>query len=292
MKFILSFDCEGKWGVADKLSAFQHRSFTDENLRRAYRAVLGLLDEFRMPATMAFTGLWSLSRRTLDQMLEPYTRLMPHWVRPAAEDLRNGTKEGWIGDWAMQEALAAKTKHEIAMHGVTHAPWSIGEDLARAELKLFYELAPTLSKLAKTYIYPRNIVNHTNVLAEFGIEGYRAAPRKRSRAGNLLSQFDVRAQPEPEAVDGQPVRIPGEYMVNWRHGLRNVVPIALSIYRAELLIERAARRGGVVHFWTHPESVASAPQTLQVLRGIVERAARERDRGRIRVVTQAEYCGR
>ena len=50
--------------------------------------------------------------------------------------------------------------------------------------------------------------------------------------------------------------------------------------------------GGIVHYWLHPENVATAPSTLGVLRSIVGIAARSRDAGYCEVLTQADYCRR
>lgn len=72
----------------------------------------------------------------------------------------------------------------------------------------------------------------------------------------------------------KPLSIPaGGFFVNWMSGGRRLVPPALSRLRARRLLERAARTGEVVHYWTHPENIASAPATLGVLRGILAEVA-------------------
>ena len=57
--FILSLDCEGKWGVADHLDAQTHRSLADARLRAAYRDILAALDRYDIAATFAFVGLFA-----------------------------------------------------------------------------------------------------------------------------------------------------------------------------------------------------------------------------------------
>jgi hypothetical protein len=109
---------------------------------------------------------------------------------------------------------------------------------------------------------------------------------------SLLSELDLLARPDTEvAEDHPPIRIPAGYFINWRSGARRLVPVGLSSLRARLLLERAASCNGIVHYWTHPENIASAPDTLKVLRRIIRHAAEMRDAGRCDILTQAEYCG-
>ena len=66
-RFILSLDCEGKWGVADHLTPANHAQLTDAKLREAYRSILDLLDRYAIPATFAYVGCFSLSAVELAQ---------------------------------------------------------------------------------------------------------------------------------------------------------------------------------------------------------------------------------
>ncbi len=60
-KFILSLDCEGKWGVADGLTAKSREMLADDRLEAAYNQIVRLLDEHGIAATFAFAGLFSQS---------------------------------------------------------------------------------------------------------------------------------------------------------------------------------------------------------------------------------------
>ena len=70
------------------------------------------------------------------------------------------------------------------------------------------------------------------------------------------------------------------------------MPNAVSLLRAKHMLDRAERTDAVVHYWLHPENIASAPATLVLLRGIVEQVARRRDAGRCEVLTQIDYVER
>ncbi|HMI40543.1 MAG TPA: hypothetical protein VK485_04870 [Sphingomicrobium sp.] len=294
-RFILSLDCEGKWGVADVLTPVEHATLSTKRLVDAYGKILALLDEFDVPATFAFVGLFGESQTSFARLtpeLEPLAARSPYYLGAALRDIRDGSRDGWHGDWAIEAVKGSRAAHEIALHGVTHVPWgSVDRQYLRDELKLLPLLQSPVNQ-AETFIYPRNEVAHIDLLTEIGMRGYRLSRTFPSRAASLASEFNPFSAPE----DGLPAkdglcRIPAGYFVNWRHGARRLVPRALSDLRARQMLLRAERASRVVHYWLHPENVASAPDTLNNLRDVVAFAARMRDAGRCEILTQKVYSG-
>lgn len=293
-RFILSLDCEGKWGVADMLTPFEHDALSTARLIDAYGMILALLDEYEVPATFAFVGLFGESQASLAALFPELDRLAersPDYLGAALRDLRDGSRDGWSGKWAVEAVKGARAKHELALHGVTHTPWgSIDRDFARDDLALLPLLQPALRQ-AETFVFPRNEVAHVDLLAGIGIKGYRLARTFRSRAASLASEFNLVSTPE-DAIPpaGGLCLIPAGYFVNWRHGARRLVPRSLSRLRARRMLLGAETRGRIVHYWLHPENVASAPATLDNLRDVIAIAARLRDAGRCEILTQKSYC--
>lgn len=295
-RFILSLDCEGKWGVADHLTPRDHETLSDERLRMAYAGILSALDAFDIPATFAFVGTFSLSAdrlRALKPALADFARAVPGYLEPALADMAEGTNQGWTGDWAVEAVDAARTRHEIGLHGATHIPWTwpgMTPDMARRELGLIYDArAPILSRTT-TFIFPRNRGDHPELLDDFGIAGLRATREYPNRIASLASEFNIFEKPEGVPPPARPLSIPAGYFVNWLSGGRKLVPQAVSRLRARRLLERAAETGETVHYWTHPENIASAPATLDLLRGILAEVAALRDAGRCEVLTQDGWC--
>lgn len=295
-RFILSLDCEGKWGVADHLTPAHKVSLSDARLRKAYESILALLEEFEIQATFAFVGAFSLSpsqiRRLSAEFIE-FSREVPGYLEHAIADMEVGTKEGWSGEWAVQAVRCSRVRHEIALHGATHIPWDwpgMTLELARKELSWIYEARAPILAETTTFVFPRNACRFPWLLDEFGLAGFR---RARSRSGalrSLISEFNLFEKPEAVAGVGRPLGIPAGFFVNWQKGVRRLVPARVSRARARLLLERASRTGETVHYWTHPENIASAPATLSLLRGILEAVVEMRDKGLCEVVTQDGLC--
>lgn len=279
---IISLDCEGRWGLADQAYSQLTQMITDENLRTSYDAIFASLNAADLPATFACVQLFLRDAQDLhDDDLDAYGDKFPYLkdVRAA----RAADPSGWHAPWL---ADAISDKHEIGLHGFTHVPWGeLSTDDARAELD------GTPLEFRRTLIYPRNDVAHTDVLAEFGCEGYRVAPIKLKGAAKLLAQANPYSAPsEPIKTGSDVVEIPGGYFINWQRGARRYVPQSLSRLRARNCIADAAKTGGVAHFWIHPENIATHPKTMLNFQAIVDEIARARNAGDVTVMTQVDYC--
>lgn len=293
-RFILSLDCEGKWGVADLLNAAFHRDLSDAKLKTAYRDIVVLLDEFAIPATFAFVGAFAQPTakfRELGDGLRDLAATARDYLGPALADIDHGSRQGWHGEWAVDRVATASTAHEIALHGMTHVPWTdVDDPFIRAELALWRSMSGPVRQ-SRTFVFPRNAIAHLDRLTDAGIEGYREARRPVSRLHSLLSEFYPWPAPDtdPKSRNGM-IAIPAGRFVNWQHGPRQLVPHALSAARAARMLRSADRDHGVVHYWLHPENLASAPATIEVLRDALRLVADLRDHGGCKVMTQAQYC--
>jgi hypothetical protein len=292
-RFILSLDCEGKWGVADALARSHRRDLADDVLRRAYASILSLLDEYQIEATFAFAGAFSQSAEEFARIrpeIERLSRIAPDYLRPALRDIDEVNGAGWHGRHLVDAVTEARTPHEVALHGVTHVPWTrMDGDFAEAEMRLFERLEGPIRD-SRTFVYPRNLVAHTNILAAHGFEGFRTARPSRSRLSSLLSEFNLLEAPEQPLRGNGIAPIPVGFFVNWRSGLRRLVPPALTRLRARKLLDRAAVTEGVVHYWLHPENVASARGTIELLCSLIRDVAIRRDAGHCEIMTQLGYC--
>jgi peptidoglycan/xylan/chitin deacetylase (PgdA/CDA1 family) len=292
-RFMLTFDCEGKWGCADSLSESDRRSLTDENLRHAYASILQLLDHHRVEATFAFSGAFSQSPSAFERLrphLEEMSLWAPDYLGPALQDIAQTKGDGWHGDQLVEATAKSRTAHEIALHGVTHVPWTrLDRSFVQKEMELF-EMLEGPVKASRTFVYPRNQIAHEAVLAKQGFIGFRAARAGRSRLASLFSEFNLSEEPEQSLPGNGIIRIPAGFFLNWRSGPRRLVPAAVTCARARRLLRRAAATGGIVHYWLHPENIATAPSTFELLGQLVQDVAAARDAGDCQILTQLGYC--
>ena len=293
-RFILSLDCEGKWGVADILNYAFHRDLTDAKLKAAYGEIIDALDEFEIPATFAFVGAFAQPSARFGEIsdgLRALAKSAPDYLAPALVDIDDGSRQGWHGDWAVDRVAVANTKHEIALHGMTHVPWdNVDDAFVDAELEMWKSMSGPVRD-SRTFVFPRNAIAHLDQLASSGIVGYREARPTVSRLRSLLSEFNLWAAADPDREDENGiVPIPPGYFINWQHGPRRLVPRSWSARRATHVLNAAKRNNHVAHFWIHPENLASAPATIVVLRDLLKLVAERREHGDCVVLTQAQYC--
>ena len=298
---ILSLDCEGKWGMADRLQPYHQRDFTTANLTGAYRQLLAMLARHDLRATFAFVMAFALSPKEREQfpVLDPRGNRHDTWLGHYWRDLEAGNGEGWHCPEAL-ELVRETGAHEIASHSFCHR--RLGDsaiDAAGAADELaFADATAKLKKLElKTLVFPRNEVGNLPAVRSAHYLGYRSRlPRPGGSRGQTMAfmeEFAVRRRPQHplETQDGL-VPIPPGYFFNWRFGLRRLVPPQVTILRWRNLLNHCARDGGVVHLWLHPHNLITGPGTAPVLATVLAEVARLRDQGTIEVLTQRDYCQR
>ncbi len=278
--FILSLDCEGKWGVADHLDAGIHAALTDEALRRSYGDIVAALKSRAIPATFAVVDFFTRTAEELHKLGQGEAGAALPYTKAAWKDLTDGTRQGWSAPWLPELVVA---DHEIASHGASHTPFG---DLDGAALDLEMELIG--KDKYRTIIFPRNDVAHVERLGEMGMTGYRAR-RNGTKVSRIADEFNLFEHSERRTAAAPVAIIPAGYFINWRAGVRRFIPPAISRARARRLIDHAIASDGVVHFWTHPENIVTAPATMVNFLAVCDEAVRGREQG-MRIVTQEQYC--
>lgn len=298
--FILSLDCEGKWGMADNLQPYHHRLLTSANLADAYRRLLVMFARHDISATFAFVMAFTLDAAER-QKFDILSRRNPddQWLGHYWRCLDAGLGDGWHVPEAF-DLVRSASMHEIAAHGFCHR--SLGDDAidhvgAIKELGFASKAAKLKGVELKTLVFPRNQVGNLPALRSEHYLGYRdrlACPGGRTgRIRALLDEFDRNSAPQKVAEPlGALVAIPPGRFFNWRFGARRLVPPSVTVARWRNQLRSCAESGGVVHLWTHPHNFITGPGTEPVLDAVLAEVARLRDRGRIEVMTQRALCER
>jgi len=297
--FIMSLDCEGKWGMADHLQPY-HDALSNEALPQVYSLLLDMLRRYELRATFAFVMAFTLTpeeRRQFDFALARRDRGTDPWLEPYWAAMESGRTQGWHCPAAFDLVRDAPGQ-EIACHSFCHRPLATipGAD-AEAELSAAAKAAKLKGAQLSTFVFPRNEVGNLDALRTYGYAGYRERLRRPSgplgKALSLAAEFNTHPVPQPqEAGDGQLIAIPPGYFFNWRFGARRRVPKEVTVARWSNLLKRSAREGGVAHLWLHPHNLITAPDTAEVLERVLSQVGEMQQRGEIRVETQEAYCRR
>ena len=299
--FVISLDCEGKWGMADHIGPNHDAVLTTSNLEIAYRRILALFARYEIPATFAFVMAFTLSPsewRKFDDLFKDVELENGNWLHHFRRQLANGNHDGWFAPGTLQMVQEAEL-HEIGCHGFSHLPIGdsgVDTETANGELRSAGIVAKAKGISLQTFIYPRGLIAHTDALISNGYVGYRESLYPR---GGLSRQIGALGELYPYGVSQshtiandtlQP--IPSGYFLNWRSGLRRLVPPALTVSRWRNIVDHAIRTESVAHLWLHPHNILTGPGTFETLEDILKYVAKRRDQGKIQVVTQLEYCKR
>jgi peptidoglycan/xylan/chitin deacetylase (PgdA/CDA1 family) len=298
--FIISFDCEGKWGMADRITPHHNQFLTESNIERAYEKIVDLLARHDVPATFAFVMAFTLSTTEFARYSDRLHDVQFHgsnWLRYFRSQIATGHSDGWFAPRAI-DIVRSRPEHEIACHGFSHLPIgdsTIGRLEAAHEIESAEAVAREKGLKLKTFVFPRNLIGHTDLLAAAGYIGYRSrlVHSTRTAAGALSAAAEwnvlTRAQLHGVQHNGLQVIPPGNFL-NWRRGARKLVPRRVTSLRWYNILKDAVHRGIVAHIWLHPHNIIDGPETFDVLCNIVSMAAQLRNLGKLRIVTQREYC--
>ena len=297
--FMVSFDCEGKWGFADRMTVNHEKSFTTDRLVEAYRKLLQLLKKKDIGGTFAFVGAFALPRSAYREHTDWFvaeTANGQDWMAAFKADARQGRYEGWFAPEVLQLVME-DGRHEIGSHGFSHIPLGnadINAATFHREMELSSRVGAFYGYKPRTLIYPRNIIGYTDELRRHGLSGYRGGkhPSLYRKVANRASEFNIMQSSEPlMAPSGtSPVRIPGSGLLNWRSGMRKHIPMSVTQRRWEHALEHAATVGGAVHIWTHPHNFITGSRQFELLEGILDVAQEYIQSGRLRNPNQQEYA--
>lgn len=300
---IISYDCEGKWGMADLLCPYYDEVLTRENLISAYEQLLQLHDAYDVKATWAFVGMMTQNRDEFPagrDWLEDGLKVLDGLNLPDYDERRVGLKanleekEGWFHPETLK-LVESDGRHEIGSHSYCHRFFDVSE-VSREEFVQDLELVrqlPAFGDRQLSYIYPRNQVGYPEELGRNGFVNYRELYESKlyrlGRAGRVLSEFNLWNPPQPHAKPGSVVAIAPGHFLNWRKGARRRVPAAVTKARWRRMLRETVKNGGVLHLWSHPHNFIDGEGMYDLLAAIMKEAAPYIRSGELKNPTMLEY---
>ena len=297
-RFILSFDCEGKWGMADDSAMASNNPINGDSLTKAYTQIFEILERHKIAATFALVGLFAGG---YEQYVDSRGELLdsePHrdWLKVPERSFAAGFQDGWFYPELVNQ-IKARGNHEIASHSFTHLPLhngGVAEKSFLTELKLVNQWKAQNSVELSTFIYPRNQIKFEEQLSNFDFLGYRQCDIQNSAYANrfqiLQDECNIGRKSDKHSVSTRPIAVPPGTFLNWRHGPRRIIPKWVTLKRWSNVLDHAVFSGGVAHLWLHPHNLITARGQVELFEDAISRVAKAQNSGLIKSVTQADYC--
>ncbi|MDR8414590.1 hypothetical protein MTP10_38420 [Nonomuraea sp. 3-1Str] len=273
---ILSVDTELAWGTDAADLPKLAKVFDEEP--RIIRRLIGLLDDYRIPATWAVVG----------RLLLP----------PDGREPTRTPQEWYYAPYLLDWIKGARVEHEIGTHTFTHVyahHASTTREVWLRELEAAARVSERLGLPMRSIVHPRNQIAYVDSLPDFGIIAYRGV--ERNWYGNRLGalHFLDRALGTPATTYDLSTLRKGERLVDLpasqflvgSNGPRRMIPVSSRVRQARLGLDRAARRGELYHLWFHPFNL-DGDLMFGALERILREVAARRDRGELRVLTMEQ----
>ncbi|NCX36114.1 MAG: hypothetical protein EBX19_05755 [Actinobacteria bacterium] len=267
---LVSLDCEGKWGFADDPKILADTRISNASLVEAYDFLLRLFAKDDLRVTFAVVGLFVAGR----ELAETYIRdahdddVLRQWLRVPDTAMMSNDTEGWFFE-ALPVKVFSAGQHELASHGYSHLPFgypAISESIARRELHAMHELSRERGWEIESMVFPRNVVAHEAVLGEYGIRRYRRSTEAVSlseRLQALAGEFRTNVESDP-VVAGENWVSAGQFL-NWRSGVRRLVPSAITVSRWRSILTHAVETSGCAHVWFHPHNLVTGHRQRELV---------------------------
>ena len=276
--FVLSLDTELAWGAVHR-GGYEGRERDFDRTRYVVEELLDLLDKYEISATWAIVGhlfietCWPVNGVKHPEIVRAdYAGYAGDWFdRDPCSNVNEDPY--WYGNDIVRKILDCVTPQEIGSHSFSHmiVDKGCGPETFASELKASKAAAAEWDVSLESFVFPRNVINHLDVLAESGITAFRgitpnwtsSLPHWLQRPARFVDAFLPSGTPtsRPSFRSGM-WDIPASYFYLHRTGWGRLVPIKVRVQKAISGLQRAGNRREVFHLWTHPFNVASDPVPL------------------------------
>ena len=276
----LSFDCEGKWGMSD-ITTEWNKKLTDEKLIKAYDYILEVLEEYNLKATFGIVGAFTETKKEFFQNSLSQFKGSNHldWINCSIKKIEEDP-EGWFLPEIL-EMIKRTSEHEICSHSYSHVPMNtLDAREALDELLLVENWKERNNLECSSFIFPRNLIAHPQLLSKFKIEKHRDKPNMISNS--LIEELNIFKKGEYKRTKSNQT-VPGGIFINWQYGFRKYIPNKLTLMRYKSIINDSKRNNKVAHFWVHPHNFITASKTKTVFEDLCKLSSKAIKAGDLKV---------
>lgn len=306
--FLLSLDTELAWGFVH-LPESQHPVHQFSKVRHIVDRLLRLMERYEIRATWAVVGHLFLERcrpvngQKHPEIVRPQCDWLPRdWLGP---DPCGDAEQHpfWYAPDIVDSILGCRTPQEIGCHTFSHVfadDPGCTEESFDSELRACKSLAEQRGIKLRSFVFPKNRVGHTDLLARHGFTSYRGAQSfwyagLRRPMWSIAYRIDSLSPLAPEV--SQPVQtngvwnFPASLYYSHRDGWGRWVPVSLRVLKAKRGLRNAVKHRGIFHLWFHPYNIATDMEGLLTgLERIFTVVSQLRDEGLIENPTMGDLA--
>lgn len=264
---IISLDCEGKWGVADR-SKERRDLISTAKLIDVYSRILDIFEKYGFRATFAFVSALCIDADELQSLLSGVylQHAGKNWLATPTAELERGFTDGWCAPGLLQ-LVRSRGVHDICTHGGTHLPYSSDATTQQSvewDINFARQRHERLGLDWGGIVFPRNVVGHLDVMAIAGVNYYRSMDRCEQVSGTVgkavrlanefvsADRFGLQQQ-RNNRPDSLSALSSGKF-INAKIGFRKRVSSKLTLRRAEVMLDFACSHNRILHLYTHPHN--------------------------------------
>ncbi len=273
---VFSFDFELSWAWRYAIGSIDFLEIGRRERKNVPR-LLGLLDQYRIPATWATIGHLFLNGCHKEPGMNPHPEVMrPGHFKNRAWNFESGDwfdcdpcsdvehAPEWYAPDLIEQILKSEAGHEIACHTFSHIDFSdqnCPPELADSEIRECLRVAQNFNLELRSMVFPARTYGNFEVLRRRGFICYR-----KQTAFDIdfpvVDPYGLVAVPETAMLDRDP---PGWSKKAYLGAVRKYLASAIS-------------RRAVCHFWCHPSMDEWYLEHVfpEVLRVVSDEASRAR----------------
>jgi hypothetical protein len=287
--FVLSLDTELVWGSLDHTTPEEFATRYPD-VRGVIAELITMLRQYEISATWAIVG---------HLFLESCTGQHGDVACGVAGSRSNLPL--FYGDDILAMIKAARPVQEIGSHSFVHKPYDGPLASVSADLEEVVKVGRENALELRSFVFPRNVEGHHELLARKGFMAYRGADPTWYRsltgpAGRLAHLFDqALSLPPPVSSPAQTLdglwNVPGSMLLLSRRGARRFIPLSARVRKASRGLHRAVNEEKAFHLWFHPFNMAvDRCGMFSCLDRILKQVAELRSAGHLEVKTMGDVA--